>query len=389
MLGIAASRPHGDADSRSYNRPQAMPNMSDPSSPPSLQSTQAAPGGVMRLIDANANRCREALRVAEDYARFVLDSRELSSRIKTTRHQLADATRTFLPDALLYRDTPGDVGTTTKTEAEGVRQNLADVLTAATKRAGEAMRALSEYLKTLSPAAAEMMETLRYDWYDIERQLLITLRPGLFPEVRLYVLVTESLCRRPWREVAEAALAGGADCLQLREKDLDSGELLRRAKHLVSICRKHGARCIINDRADIALLSDADGVHVGQGDLSAIDARKIVGTRKIVGVSTHCLDQARQALLDGADYIGVGPFFRSATKPRDFIAGPAFAFEVASQIRLPAVAIAGITLENVDEVLATGVKAIAVSSAVISSDDVTAAARALKQRIVSSAVCSA
>jgi thiamine-phosphate pyrophosphorylase len=138
---------------------------------------------------------------------------------------------------------------------------------------------------------------------------------------------------------------------------------------------------IINDRPDIAILSGADGVHVGQSDLPAREVRKLIGTRKILGVSTHNLDQAKQAVRDGADYIGVGPFFRSPTKTRDFVAGPTYAKQVAEQIKIPAVAIAGITEQNVDEVLATGLKAVAVTAAVAGCDDPRSAATRLKAKL--------
>jgi thiamine-phosphate pyrophosphorylase len=203
----------------------------------------------------------------------------------------------------------------------------------------------------------------------------------LFAEVRLYVLITESVCKLPWFDVAEQAIEGGADCLQLREKKLESGELLSRAKQLVALCRQHNVLCIINDRPDIAILSDADGVHVGQADLPARDVRKLIGAQKILGVSTHSLDQAKQAVRDGADYIGVGPFFKSGTKPREFVAGADFAREVAREISIPAVAIAGITEQNVDEVLASGIKAIAVTAAVAGADDPRDAARRLKEKL--------
>ena len=139
---------------------------------------------------------------------------------------------------------------------------------------------------------------------------------------------------------------------------------------------------IINDRPDIALLSDADGVHVGQEDLPAVEVRKLLGPSKIVGVSTHRIEQARQAMLDGADYIGVGPIYRSPTKPRDFVAGLEYAGKTAAEIRIPSVAIAGITEVNVDEVLSTGVRAIAVMAAVAGCQDVEGAAKRLKERFL-------
>lgn len=350
-------------------------------------STSAIPASpnaaILRLIDANANRAREALRVLEDYARFVLDAGPLSASLKHIRHQLTAAIGRLLPAAILHRDTPGDVGTVNKTAAELTRQSVGDVVVAAGKRLGEALRAIEEYLKTIDPAAAATVEALRYEFYDVEQRVARTLHQAAtdFSTVALYVIVTESVCHGDWLATAAEALRGGADCLQLREKSMDSGELLRRARALVALCREFGVPCIINDRPDIAVLSGADGVHVGQGDLPAVEARKIVGPDKVVGVSTHHIDQARQAVLDGANYIGVGPFFRSSTKPRDFIAGPAYATEVARQIRIPAVAIAGITTDNVGEVVATGLKSVAVSAAVLSAPDVRAAAAGLKRQL--------
>ena len=340
-------------------------------------------GPLLRLLDANANRAREALRVLEDYARFVLNRDGLCGELKHVRHALADALRDVLPEAILHRDTPGDVGTGIKTPAEGFRADIAEVVTAAGKRLGEALRAIEEYLKVVTPKRAGEVESLRYRVYDVEQRLALTLRPGAlrFADVRLYVLITESACQRHWLETAEQALLGGADCLQLREKHLEAGELHRRAAVLVQLCHRRGALCIINDRPDIALLSRADGVHVGQGDLPPRQVRQLVGSRMIVGVSTHNIEQARQAVLDGADYIGVGPIFRSPTKPRDFTPGPAYARQVATEVSIPAVGIAGITTENVDEVLATGLRAVAVTAAVTQSPDPRAAAERLKAKL--------
>ena len=328
------------------------------------------------------NRAREALRVVEDYARFALDHDALCASLKRLRHDLTAAVAPLLPGAILHRDTPGDVGTDNKTDSELVRGGLGDVVAAAGKRLGEALRVIEEVLKIERPDAAARVEGLRYRFYDLEQQIARTLRPDRFSHVRLYVLITESLCKRPWLETAEEAIAGGADCIQLREKELGGAELLARARRLVELCRRKGALCIINDRPDIAALSEADGVHVGQDDLPAAEARKIVGPDLLVGVSTQRIEQARQAVLDGADYIGVGPMFRSTTKSRPVIPGPTYARQVAESVRIPAVAIAGITVENVDEVMASGIRAIAVTAAVLSADEPRKAASELKQRIL-------
>ena len=150
------------------------------------------------------------------------------------------------------------------------------------------------------------------------------------------IIDVEAAQRARWRplDVASAFLAGGATLIQLRAKRISASEFLDLAGRIAEFAHAAGAHLIINDRADIARLAAADGVHVGQGDLPAVEARKLVGAAKIVGVSTHNIEQAQQAVLDGADYIGVGPVFRSPTKPRDFLPGLDFARQVAEQIQL-------------------------------------------------------
>ena len=339
-------------------------------------------GNVLRLFDANANRTREALRVLEDYARFVLDHDGLSGELKQLRHDLTAAVAPFLPAAVLHRDTPGDVGTALATAGRGERRSdLADVVTAAGKRLGEAVAVARGGTPRRShpAAAAARLEAIRYRWYAVEQRVARTLRPaGRFAAVRLYVLITESACRHPWERTAEQAIAGGADALQLREKTLDGGELLARARRFVALCRRHDVLSVINDRPDVAILSGADGVHVGQDDLPAADARALLGPGKIVGVSTHELTHAERAVTDGADYVGVGPVFRSTTKPREISPGLPYAAAVAKRVKIPAVAIAGITADNVRQVMATGVRAVAVTAAVTGADDVAAAAAGLK-----------
>lgn len=339
---------------------------------------------VLRLIDANLNRAREGLRVVEDYARFIRDDREIGEASKSIRNRLAVATREIADRAIIHRDTPGDVGTAYASAGALPRAELRDVVIAAGKRVGEALRAVEEYLKTIDATAADEVEACRYAFYDVEQRVAASfaVKADRFTRVRLYVLITESQCAgRDWFEVARQALIGGADALQLREKSLESGELLARARRLVALCREHDALCLINDRPDVALLSDADGVHAGRGDLPARDARRVVGADKLVGVSTHAIEHARQAMADGADYVGVGPIFPSATKPRDFVSGLDYARAVTTEIPLPAVGISGITLDNVGDVLATGLRAVAVTNAVCAAPDVEAAARAFKQTL--------
>jgi thiamine-phosphate pyrophosphorylase len=357
---------------------------------------------ILRIIDANSNRVREALRVLEDFARFHENDAPLSAALKALRHDFQTATAALQGRAIAARDTTGDVGTAITTETEGQRESLAVVVTAAGKRLGEALRTVEEYAKLLPSqhlpttddesaastirsiavarsSVATLVEQLRYRWYDLEKSILLRLSPGRerMAAVQLHVLITESLCRRPWLEVAELAIAGGADVLQLREKEIGGGELFRRAKQLVDLCRRRGVICIINDRPDIALLSGAHGVHVGQDDLPLAQVRKLIGIDGIIGVSTRSIDQVQAAAAGGADYVGVGPLFPSTTKPQDVLAGLAYAREAAA-VGIPTIGISGITAATAGQARGAGLSAIAVSSAVCSATDPAAAAAAIR-----------
>jgi thiamine-phosphate pyrophosphorylase len=336
---------------------------------------------VVRLLDANFNRAREAVRVLEDAARFLLDDASLTQAAKDLRHRLSAAVHR-LPVAgsfSVHRDTLGDVGTAVTAEGEQRRASSVDVVDAAFGRFGEAVRALEEYSKLLDPAVADRFKQIRYDGYVLHTRLTRRLRPKTAVErLRLCVLITEELCRGDWMAVAEAALAGGADCLQLREKSLPDVELLKRARAVADLCRRHDALFIVNDRADIAVLSGADGVHVGQNDLPIDAVRRIVGPDLVIGKSTSTLSEAVAAAAEGPDYIGVGPIFPSLTKPQEHIAGLETLRRIGEQVKIPLMAIGGISPQNAGDVLAAGAYGIAVCQAVIAQPDVKAAAAKLK-----------
>ncbi len=340
---------------------------------------------VLRIIDANANRAREALRVMEEAARFILNHATLTETVKLMRHDLTDA-MTPLDHAIHWRHTPGDVGTQLSTDNENSRENTFDVAAAACKRLTEALRAIEEYGKTLThiaPKLPNQIEQMRYHAYDIEQSLLrclVTNRPAQY---RLCVLITESLClHHHWFDVAEAAVRGGADCIQLREKQLDDRELLDRAARLVEYCRRKDAAVIINDRPDIALLAGADGVHLGQNDLPAQQVRKLAGRRLVIGASTSNIDQAESALSNGADYCGVGPMFPSSTKHKETIAGTTYLKQYLQWNKLPHLAIGGIGPDNISDLVQHSVKGIAVSACICQSKIPEEDTRKLAQRLI-------
>ena len=333
-----------------------------------------------RILDANLNRAREALRVMEDYARLGLDDAALSATAKALRHTLADAVRQAGLDGLVAaRDIVGDVGCSITGEGEYERASLAEVVVAAGKRLTEALRVIEEVGKTRNVEFGAAVERIRYEAYDLEKRLAVRINPrARFDHARLYVLITEALCVGEWAATAEAALRGGADVLQLREKDLTDCELLDRAKRLAGLCHDAGALCMVNDRPDIAALAGADGVHVGQEDLPVAEARRVLGTERIVGVSVHSVEQAHTALAGSPDYIALGPMFASATKAAEQIAGPALWSAVRGETSLPLVAIGGITADNAEGLLTLGCRCLCVCQAVVAAEDAEAAARRLR-----------
>lgn len=340
---------------------------------------------TLRIIDAAANRAREGLRVVEDYVRFTLDDRHLTSLLKNWRHQLAEAFAVVDAHQLVAaRDTRADVGTSVRTRREGIRHSPQEVATANLKRVEEATRTLEEFGKVLSSDLGRRLEALRYELYTIEKAIVVThASRSRFGGRELYVLVSSELCPHGSGPVIHAALAGGAGVIQVREKRMSDRELTTYGRLVREWTARAGALYIMNDRPDLALLTDADGVHVGQDELTVREARRIVGPSRLVGVSTHTIEQARQAVLDGADYIGVGPVFSTTTKSFSQLAGLDFVRQVSDEITLPAYAIGGINLENVNQVLAAGARRISVSGAVCGAEEPAQAVHDLRQRILS------
>ncbi|MDX2031559.1 MAG: thiamine phosphate synthase [Blastocatellia bacterium] len=181
---------------------------------------------------------------------------------------------------------------------------------------------------------------------------------------KLYAITDFQLSNLTHEEIVRLMLAGGARWIQLRDKDATAREVLEAARSCLALTREAGARLIINDRVDIALTTDADGVHLGQGDLSVEEAREILGEKKVIGLSTHSIEQVRDALDTSADYIAVGPVYPTGTKAN---ADPVVGLELVREARRladrPVVAIGGITVERAPEVIAAGADSVAVISA--------------------------
>ena len=199
-------------------------------------------------------------------------------------------------------------------------------------------------------------------------------------DLLLYAITDRrNLDKKVFFEKIEEALQGGVTILQLREKELDEDSFINEAIEVKKICRNHGVPLIINDNVNVALKSGADGVHVGIEDMPIDEIRRTVPDSFIIGATCKTVEQAQSAERLGADYMGVGAVFPSPTKKNAVRITREQLKEICASVSIPAVAIGGITLENVDELKGGGMSGIAVVSAVFSADDIQKAASRLKE----------
>ncbi|MBW4641236.1 MAG: thiamine phosphate synthase [Gloeocapsa sp. UFS-A4-WI-NPMV-4B04] len=319
----------------------------------SSQTRQLQPA-VCRILDANLDRAREGLRIIEEWCRFGLNSAQLSAECKQLRQELA---LWHSPELRAARDTPGDPGTDLTHPQEQQRASLSSVLQANFCRVQEALRVLEEYGKLYHPKMGDACKQMRYQVYTLESQLMGYKRHQLLLQSRLYLVTSPS---EALDNVVKAALEGGLTLVQYRDKTTDDGERLLQAQKLRRLCYQYGAIFIVNDRIDLALAVDADGVHLGQQDLPIAVARQLLGPQRIVGRSTTNPEEMQRAIQEGADYIGVGPVYETPTKVGKAAAGLEYVRYAAQHSPIPWFAIGGIDVNNVHDVIAAGAERIAV-----------------------------
>ncbi|GAX62235.1 thiamine-phosphate pyrophosphorylase [Candidatus Scalindua japonica] len=198
----------------------------------------------------------------------------------------------------------------------------------------------------------------------------MTTKRDFLHKTRLYVLISSNIAAKPIKETVRLVIDGGADAIQLREKIVSDSDFISLAREVREITAKSGTLLIINDRVHVAREIDADGVHLGQQDMSVSEARDIIGHEKIIGVSTHSIIQAMQAQKDGADYIAIGPIYPTKTKEYEPSIGIDAIPKISGAVNIPIIAIGAITLENLNEVLKAGAPRVAICSAIICAQDI-------------------
>ena len=325
-----------------------------------------------RILDANLNRAFEGLRTLEDIARFQ-NFADLQSQLKSMRHSLEKATSDWNRELLFSsRNAELDVGKNAKTPSENSRSSLNEVGIAAAQRVQQALRCLEEVAKLVYPGSAADLESARYQAYDLNAKLLLSLsRDRHFLGLsRLYVLAH---CQMPIADfstrISEISKAG-ASLIQIRDKHIGTKDTLRFVEAAINSVDPNQTQIVVNDRPDIAFCTGVWGLHVGQSDFSIAQARSIVGPTTVVGLSTHDTSQVEKAIIEGADYIGCGPTFPSKTKPFESFSGLHFLQQTVDLLKLqsspilPAFAIGGIQLSNLRQVLATGIRRVVVGNAI-------------------------
>lgn len=320
---------------------------------------------IYRILDANLDRAREGLRIIEEWCRFGLNNAQFTGECKGMRQELASWHTADLRSA---RDTLGDPGTELTHPQEEQRASIKSLLQANFCRVQEAMRVLEEYGKLYNPNMGKALKQMRYRVYTLESNLMGYQRHQLLLRSHLYLVTspTDKLL-----EIVEAALKGGLTLVQYRDKNVDDAVRFQKAQKLRQLCHNYNAIFIINDRVDIALAVDADGVHLGQQDMPIAVARQLLGPHRIIGRSTTNADEMQRAIKEGADYIGVGPVYETPTKEGKPAAGLEYVSYVAKNCSIPWFAIGGIDPNNINDVIDAGAKRVAVVRGIMQAEQPT------------------
>jgi len=318
---------------------------------------------IYRILDANLDRAREGIRIIEEWCRFALDHSALAQQCKEMRQTLASWHTEDIRNA---RNTPEDCGTLLTHPREETRDNPQQVLHINLSRIQEALRVLEEYGKLYHPEMGSACKQLRYQIYTLESNLFSTSPKAKLETAQLYLVTSPA---KDLFSIVEASLRGGLSLVQYRNKEADDSIQIQEGKALCQLCHQYSALFLMNDRADLALAVNADGVHLGQQDLPISVARKILGGNKIIGRSTTNPHEMASAIEEGADYVGVGPVYKTPTKPGKAPAGLDYVRYAAKHCPVRWFAIGGINADNIKDVIEAKADGVAVVRAIMSATD--------------------
>ncbi|MBN1165428.1 MAG: thiamine phosphate synthase [Candidatus Krumholzibacteriota bacterium] len=326
---------------------------------------------ILRILDANSNRCAEGLRVIEEMARFVIQDQKLLREIKDIRHAVRRNLEALSGGSYLYRDSEHDVGGFFSSGSEKIRGSLESVSRANFLRAEEALRVLEELSKLLSATAAEHYKNLRFRLYTVEKSILSSPDPAVawpvFPF--LYAILDRSLVSgEKIGETAADLAEGGAGIIQYRAKTIDRAGKREDLLAVVPRLRGKGVPLVVNDDPELCRETGADGVHLGMSDPSPREARSVVGPGKLIGLTVHSLRELEETSLEEVDYLGLGAIYPTPTKPKVKPVGTGFISRVRTLTDLPLVAIGGINIFNLEEPLEAGADGVALLSALLEGD---------------------
>jgi len=322
---------------------------------------------IFQIIDANLDRAREGLRVIEDWARFGLGEHDSVKRIKNFRQILG---KNHLE---IYKQSRNFIEDECKglTHQEQIKRKTSEqIISSNSGRVQEALRVIEEFSRLHNNELSKIASEIRYEIYTIEIELLSLSKRNnseeILKENDLYVITDQ---KDNLLEIIEEILIAGVRIIQHRFKTGTDKDNLQEAIKIKNLCKKYNSLFIINDRLDLALASDADGIHLGQDDLDLKTARKLLGNSKIIGISANNEIDISNAIKEGCDYIGIGPVFETETKKNKKPIGIEKIQTLTKDLNIPWFAIGGIKSNNISYLKSNGFKKVALVSELMNSED--------------------
>ncbi len=322
---------------------------------------------IFQIIDANLDRAREGLRVLEDWARFGIGGNDCVIKIKNFRQILG---KNHLEVYKQSRNYTEDRCKGLTHQEQSKRETPEEIISSNAGRVQEALRVIEEFSRLHNHELSKIASEIRYEIYTLEIDLLSLSKfkksEKILKENDLYVITDQ---KENLLEIIENILIAGVKIIQHRFKTGTDKEHLQEAIQIKNLCKRYNSLFIINDRIDIALASNADGIHLGKDDLNLKTARKLVGYSKIIGVSANNKIDISNALKDGCDYIGIGPVFETPTKRDKKPLGIEKIKTLTKDLNIPWFAIGGVTTNNISFLKSNGFKKVALISQLMNSED--------------------